>query len=205
MGIEQKILEIIEGVVAGSETQTEAAQKLGVGQVTLYGWLHPRSANTKNKTLYDALDKVGAKLVMPDEKLAEYVFIPKFTAKAGAGGSLETSSETEGFYAFRKEWVQEMGVHAQTSGLLTVVGDSMEPLLREGDTILVDKADTEIMDGKIYVVTLGDELKVKRIQKSVSGLLLCSENPRYDAIPVKGPDLEAFRVHGRVRWVGKEL
>jgi phage repressor protein C with HTH and peptisase S24 domain len=161
--------------------------------------------NTKNKTLYDALDKIGAKLVMPDEKLAEYVLIPKVAAKAGAGGSLETGDGTESLYSFRKDWLNKLNIHAAQAVLLEVVGDSMEPLMREGDTIMVDKGDTEIVDGKIYVLTLGDELKVKIVQKGVSGYFLCSENPRYKPIPVTGPDLDQFKVHGRVRWVGKEL
>jgi phage repressor protein C with HTH and peptisase S24 domain len=88
---------------------------------------------------------------------------------------------------------------------MDVRGDSMEPLLKDGDTLLVDQSDTEIMDGRIYVVTLGDELRVKRIQKGFKGYVLRSENTRYADITIEGDDLDAFKVHGRVRWVGKML
>ena len=88
---------------------------------------------------------------------------------------------------------------------MDVRGDSMEPLLKNGDTLLVDQSDTEVMDGRIYVVTLGDELRVKRIQKSMRGYVLRSENPRYADITVEGADLAEFKVHGRVRWCAKML
>ena len=61
------------------------------------------------------------------------------------------------------------------------------------------------MDGHIYVVTLGDELRVKRVQKTLKGLILRSENSKYADIPVEGPDLETFVVHGRVRWYAVAL
>lgn len=151
------------------------------------------------------LDVLGAQLVMPDEKFSEYDLIPKVAARAGAGASLETDGAVEGLYAFRKDFMGLSHISARQSVLMDVTGDSMEPLLTEGDTLLVDKSDQDIMDGKIYVVTLGDELRVKRIQKTFRGLILRSENPKYADIPVEGPDLETFRVHGRVRWFGRVL
>ncbi len=146
---------------------------------------------------------LGYKIVAPDEKMADYDLVPKVVAKAGAGASLETNGDLEGLYAFRKDFMCIEHISPTRSVLMDVVGDSMEPLFSEGDTLLVDKSDVDLMDGKIYVVTLGDELRVKRIHKSVNGLILRSENPRYPDIPVEGPDLESFLVHGRVRWCGK--
>ena len=154
------------------------------------------------------LEKMGCNIVFPHEnlrELASYRFVPKVAAIAGAGATLETSDEVLGYYAFRADWFGAEHVSEKRSVLMDVRGDSMEPLMRNGDTILVDQSDTDIKDGRIYVVTLGDELRVKQIQKSFKGYLLRSENPRYADITIEGPDLESFRVHGRVRWVGKML
>lgn len=151
-----------------------------------------------------ALDIMGANFLPPDEKLIDYDLIPKVVAKAGAGASLETGDETEGLYAFRKDFMGREHI-SPNSVMMDVTGDSMEPLFSDGDTLLVDKSDVEVMDGKIYVVTLGDELRVKRIHKSLNGLILRSQNPAYPDIHVEGADLETFIVHGRVRWFGKIL
>lgn len=159
-------------------------------------------------TVCDWLEKIGCKIIFPQEELRElasYRFVPKVAAIAGAGATLETSDEVLGYYAFRADWMGAEHVSERQSVLMDVRGDSMEPLLKDGDTLLVDQSDTEVMDGRIYVVTLGDELRVKRIQKGFKGYVLRSENPRYADITIEGEDLAAFRVHGRVRWVGKML
>ena len=86
--------------------------------------------------------------------------------------------------------------------MLDVIGNSMEPLIRHKDTILVDQSVKEPSDGKIFLVGLGEELLVKRLQRTARGWLLRSENRD---VAVEGPDLEAFRVYGRVRWFGRVL
>lgn len=182
--------------------KASAARELGVSQVTFTQWLN--RARTPNLAALDPVFKaLGVKLDIPGKEFFDYDYIPKVVAKAGAGASLETNGEVDGLYAFRKDFMGMEHISAAHSVLMEVVGDSMEPLFSEGDTLLVDKSDVEVMDGKIYVVTLGDELRVKRVHKSIAGLILRSENPKYPDIAVEGPDLENFVVHGRVRWCGK--
>ena len=165
-------------------------------------------ADSAFSTIAGWLERLGGKVIMPKEdikELASYRFVPKVAAIAGAGATLETSDEILGYYAFRADWMGMEHVSERNSVLMDVRGDSMEPLLKDGDTLLLDQSDTEILDGRIYVVTLGDELRVKRIQKSMRGYVLRSENPRYADITVEGEDLSAFKVHGRVRWCAKML
>lgn len=166
-------------------------------------------SNVGYKTVCEWLEKSGAKIVFPDTDtttdIFSYSYIPKVEAVAGAGATLETSDAIVGYYAFRTDFLGREHISEQHSVLMDVRGDSMEPLLKDGDTVLVDQSDTQPLDGRIYVVTLGDELRVKRIQKGLAGILLRSENPRYADIPVEGVALESFRIHGRVRWVGKML
>lgn len=195
---------LLETKFAGNAS--EAARFLGLDPSS--GLLRKWVSGERTPTLTNAAaiyEKLGITLNIPDERTYEYEFIPKHSAKAGAGGSLETSDETEGLYAFRRDWLGRMNIHADKAVLLPVVGDSMEPLLHEGDTLLVDKNATEIMDGHVYVVTLGEELKVKRIYRGLNGIILRSENTRYPDVHVSPPDFETFIIWGRVRWVGKEL
>jgi SOS-response transcriptional repressor LexA len=156
-------------------------------------------------TVTEWLEKFGGQVLLPEDPatLASYRFIPKVAAVAGAGATLETSDEVLGYYAFRSDFLGREHISECQSVMMQVRGDSMEPLMEDGDTLLVDQSDTQVMDGKIYVVTLGDELRVKRVQKGMRGYILRSENPRYADIVIDGADLAAFRVHGRVRWVGK--
>lgn len=181
----------------------KAAYNLGVPSQTLYAWLKYQTRTPNLKALEPILERLNVKFIFPDKQYYDYAFIPKHAAKAGAGASLETSDEVEGYYAFRNDWLLQHGIHAKNAVILEVSGDSMEPVFNSGDAILIDKADTDVKDGNIYVVTLGDELRVKRVYKSLSGIILRSENDRYPDVPVTGTDLEQLRIHGRVRWCGK--
>lgn len=80
---------------------------------------------------------------------------------------------------------------------IRVSGDSMTGSIEDGDIIFFGKNYTEIINGRIYVVVLGDEVYVKRIFKAPNTprLILKSDNPVY-------PQFEAiedeFKIIGKV-------
>ena len=148
------------------------------------------------------LDELNAQVVFPGEELDDYVMIPKVSAVAGAGASLETGGDVLGMYAFRRDFLQRERINSKHSVMMMVRGDSMEPLLKDGDTVLVDQTDNTPTDGHIFVVRLGEELMVKRLQKTALGWNICSLNQGYAPIAVEG-EQEDFCVYGRVRWFGR--
>jgi phage repressor protein C with HTH and peptisase S24 domain len=81
---------------------------------------------------------------------------------------------------YRREWFIKEGFSASTSKRFKVHGDSMEPFLYGGDTVLVNLAETSIVNGKVYALRYGDELKIKRVYKKIDGgLILHSDNPDF--------------------------
>ena len=61
---------------------------------------------------------------------------------------------------------------------LKVAGDSMLPLVMEGDVIILDK-NTEKANGKICAVTVDDESTLKRVKIDSTGVTLVPTNPLY--------------------------
>lgn len=62
---------------------------------------------------------------------------------------------------------------------LNVVGDSMEPLFDDGDTVIVHKQD-EFKNGDNCVILInGDEATIKKVYKSNNGIELKAINPYY--------------------------
>lgn len=200
----QNIVPLVKMAIARCGSATELSKITGISNANISRWLKG-DRDPRIGEFTPILDYLGVTMQIPGEKYYEYSYIPKVEAVAGAGATLETSDSIVGYYAFRTDFLGREHISEQHSVLMDVRGDSMEPLLKDGDTVLVDQSDTQPLDGRIYVVTLGDELRVKRIQKGLAGILLRSENPRYADIPVEGVALESFRIHGRVRWVGKML
>ena len=135
----------------------------------------------------------------------DYALIPKVSAVAGAGSSLETDADVTGYYAFRKEFLRRVHINAEKSVMMLVRGDSMEPLIRSGDTVLFDESDTIPKDAGIYVLTYGDELVVKKLLRIPIGWEICSLNPVYPPVKVQGDEINQLNVRGRVRWFGRVL
>lgn len=78
----------------------------------------------------------------------------------------------------------------------------MEPLLRDGDEILVDRAPRAFRDG-VHVVRLGDTLMVKRVAQGSAGrFALLSQNLAYPPVEVSAEEIEVI---GRVVWKGGRI
>lgn len=81
---------------------------------------------------------------------------------------------------YRLEWFIKEGIKPENARRFKVHGDSMEPFLFDGDTVLVNLAERDILNGKVYAIRYGDELRIKRVYKKIDGgLVLHSDNPAH--------------------------
>ena len=129
----------------------------------------------------------------------EWIEVPRLSLDASAGPGAVGAREIP-FDAFRfsRRWLREMGLEGADLTAIRVEGDSMEPTLRSGDEIFVDR-NKRGREG-IHVVRIGDALHVKRLQASAPGrIALVSENTAYAAIELASEDIEII---GRVVWKG---
>ncbi len=138
-----------------------------------------------------------------DSKPTDWIDVPRLplAASAGSGTLPDTESPFDSF-RFSSRWLREQGLEAGQLSAISVEGDSMEPLLRDGDEILVDCAERPFRDG-IHVVRLDESLLVKRVASLGAGRLsLLSENAAYPPIEVATEEIEII---GRVVWKSGRL
>ena len=186
------------------ETNVAMADFLGLGKntcTTLYNFL--KGANSGFTSVLEWFSKLGGKIALPDERLVDFELVPRARSVAGAGESFDVEDGIGGMYAFRREFLERIHVSPKNAVMMYVSGDSMTPLICDGDTLLFDTKDVEPREGFIYVCSFGDALMVKRLQMIPGGWQLCSENRSYSPTPIQGDDLSQFRVYGRVRWFGR--
>lgn len=204
--------EILEQMIAiaGVKNQSELARELGVtpasisdakrrGQIPL-AWVE-KLARKKNVSMDVMLGRATAEPTVQRQE-SDLLMVPKVTARLSAGsGSFETDAEVKGLYAFRSEWLHAKG-NPKRMVLMEVSGDSMEPLLANGDTVLINRDQRDILAGKIYAVGIEDTVVVKQVDKEPGKLILRSFNPRYQPmeVPMTGDMLGVVRVIGRVIW-----
>ena len=152
-----------------------------------------------------------AQLGGPEEKSAtvgripraDWVDVPRLALGASAGpGAVAEGEAPVGAFRFAARWLRGQGLDPAMLSAIAVAGDSMEPTLRDGDEILVDKTPRPLRDG-IHVVRLDDALLVKRVELLRGGhIALASDNPAYRTIEVP---MGEIGVVGRVVWKSGRL
>lgn len=144
----------------------------------------------------------------PDDPLSEDdVLVPEyrvsFSAGPGSAPEYEIVEESEPAI-YKISWFRKEHINPKSAKRFKVRHDSMVPLLYPGDTILVNLAENsiaDIIDGKVYAIRYGNELRVKKLQALLDGsLVLKSENPAYhDEILTPETVEEHITIIGRVR------
>lgn len=134
---------------------------------------------------------------------SQWVDVPRLDVGASAGpGALPDAEVPFDAFRFSARWLREQGLEGAMLSAITVEGDSMEPLLRDGDEILVDRAPRAFRDG-VHVVRLGDTVMVKRVASQGAGrFALLSQNLAYPPVEVGAEELEII---GRVVWKGGRI
>lgn len=133
----------------------------------------------------------------------EYVYIPRLNVRLSAGNgqeAMEIDLMKDQPQAFRADWIREKQLKPASLACMITEGDSMEPRLCDGDSLLVDTSQTDIIDGKVYAIAYAHELRVKRLYKLPGGgVLIRSDNSaKYPEIKVEPSDAEHVRIVGRV-------
>ena len=127
---------------------------------------------------------------------------------ASMGYGLTVYDETQtGTYAINNRLAKDLGINLNKSEIIFAKGDSMEPTIIGGDSLLVDLARKEVHDGSIYCVRIDGELYAKRLQKlPPDKMKVISDNKdKYDPFYIdlsKNIDFD-FEIIGEIRWWGR--
>ena len=138
----------------------------------------------------------------------EFVFVPRYDIQAEAGhGQLVGDEQPIFAMAFRRYWIENYVTRdIKNLSVISVKGDSMEGVLNDGDTILINHGQTTPRDG-LYVLRLNENLLVKRLQLIPGGIVnVISANEAYPTfeIDLKNPT-DDVAIIGRVEWFGRSI
>jgi len=134
-----------------------------------------------------------------------------------SGGDGATATDDFAFQRVRlpaASVTQDMRRDAKNLIALRLRGDSMLPIIEDGDTIVINTRERSVVNGKIYVLRLHDDLLAKRLSLKTNGnLVLTSDNPRYAPEEIDAQKARQMwhdggapaYVMGRVVWRGGAL
>lgn len=137
----------------------------------------------------------------PKSEMADYAFVPLYDAQCSAGhGAWNEGCQVLTHISFTRYSLRKQGLTPEHLSAIRVDGESMEPVLHSGDTVLVDHTRTTIEGEGIYVLRLDGHLYAKRLQRGFDGVSIISANPAYDKIIVPRDRLGELEIVGRAVW-----
>ena len=128
-------------------------------------------------------------------------------AAAGPGAWNEEDERTRAIWILGERIIrQEFQTRPEELRMITVEGDSMEPVASSGDRILIDVSRRVPAPPGIFVIWDGMGLVTKRIQHVPNSdpprVMLKSSNPEYDSYECLAADVH---IVGRAVWVTRRL
>lgn len=212
MLINEKINEL-QNLTKRKITNGEVAKILGLGS----GQAIINRVNRKQELkeyeiikLNDAFKKeINEQTQSNDFIVEDYTNLPiKGNVSASMGCGITVYDETHtGTYAISNQLAKDINANLSQSDIIFAKGDSMEPTIIGGDSLLVDRSKRDVYDGRIYCIRYEGELYAKRLQKlPPNKIKIISDNQaKYDSWYVDfSQDINFdFEVIGEVLWWGR--
>jgi phage repressor protein C with HTH and peptisase S24 domain len=133
-----------------------------------------------------------------------YVYVPLYdTYCSGGHGSWNEDAKVLTMLAFTAYSISKKGLKPDRLSAIRIDGDSMEGLLYDGDTVLIDHGRNMLEGEAVYVIQLDNHLYAKRLQRQFDGSIqIISENKAYRDLAVPKEQLSDLHIIGRVVWAG---
>lgn len=204
-------------------TQESLAERLGVTQGAIAHWLSGRrepglttiSEILRVLRMPPLLIGIASEPLDIDEKQSglgdDYTVVNQYSAKGSAGNGYQNDHiEVIGRLAFKRDYLNRLGLKADKCAVIYAHGHSMEPTICDGEVLLIDNNATTARSGSIYAILRPDgEVSIKRLVQGFAGAwTIRSDNPdkvHYPDEPINADDLQQLAVIGRVAWRGGSL
>lgn len=194
---QQSIAKIENGITLQPRKIKELALSLGVSQQ----WL--QLGIEENAVLSNYVVQESEEAIL-DPELFVRVPILDIELSAGNGAEAELIESSLETFPLRRDELRKAGVSASNARIVKIWGNSLLPVLTNGDYVAVDTAKAQsTRDGDLYAVRDGVLLRVKiLIGLSDGGLILRSFNKDEYPDEVLTYNERRARVHviGRVFW-----
>lgn len=143
----------------------------------------------------------------PRAERLDLVDIPRLNVEASAGsGTQNHDIHIVDRLPFSLTLLKQLGVNPEHAHFILARGDSMWPTIADGAIALVDISRRKLREDGIYALTVGDDVRLKRLQFGVNSLTLISDNAeRYPPEVLTASDLDQVRIEGKVFWTGGGL
>ncbi len=186
-GLTQKQLCSKVGMAQGSLSELETGASIGTTNIATLAnalgvsalWLETGRGEANLATTNNGL-RGTSPVTFVEDNPSDFVHVPKVKLRLQAG---VTGFQTEanwcdsGTTGVPRKWVERKGYDPEKLISIQVRGESMEPTFYEGDTVVINLADTRLTDNGVFAINYDGEAVVKRVSRDVGEWWLMSDNP----------------------------
>lgn len=212
---DNELKSLVESAEVKAGGVKKLAEMLGVSTKTIYNWKNG-SRYPERPNLLKMKEFVGDSFCYGEAQLPpfqvsgsaheepEYIKVPYVEARPAGdkNGSLVLESGIRSYLAFSSPWIHSKGNPTHMKAF-KVMGDSMGPAIPDGSVVLVDESRKEFVNGRIYIVSHDQGLKIKRIRFEDGRYVLHSDDGFTEPQPIR--EEEYFKIEGRVIWTAHEV
>lgn len=127
----------------------------------------PRRRPESNAAMAGAISIWDDETPLDDDEV-EVPFLKEVELAAGCGRTAIQESTTFKL-RFGRRSLRRQGVQPSNAVCVTIKGNSMEPVLRSGATVGVDRGNREVVDGDLYAINHDGQLRVKQVYRLPGG------------------------------------
>ena len=178
----------------------KAARELGVSLDYLVGLTDDPTPAVQRTGAAHAVAETGV-AYGPGSLISRPLEVLEVAAAAGGGAAVFDETPV-GLFWFSSDWLERRSIDPTQAKIIGVQGESMEPTLPDGCSILVDCNRREPRQGRLYVLRTEEGLVVKRLGKDDQGRWqVVSDNPGWP------PTLLTYgaEIIGEVQWMARTL
>ncbi|HDS1550639.1 TPA: helix-turn-helix transcriptional regulator [Stenotrophomonas maltophilia] len=201
-------------------TQTKMAEELGITQGAVSQYLNGRiPLNYRTLMAFCqalGIDDTDVRTDLPEQQFNapaapsdDYIDVLALPHLGLAEGTDPDQYAQAHSMKFRKSVLRQRGLLTRPLAVFIATGNSMEPAISNGDSVLLDTSDTSLVDGHLYLVRWPEDREaragVKRAMVLDGDVFFASDNPKGDRRWQKprrmASEREPITVVGRVHWI----
>ncbi len=212
---DNELKSLVESAEVKAGGVKKLAEMLDVSTKTIYNWKNGARFPERDNWL-KMKDFVGESSGTGDVQIPalqasgyghqepDYFKVPYVEARPAGdkNGSLILEAGVRSYLAFSSPWIHSKGSPSHMKAF-KVMGDSMGPAIPDGSVVLVDESRKEFVNGKVYIVSHDQGLKIKRVRWENEQYVLYSDDGMTDPQPIATD--EYFKIEGRVIWTAHEV
>lgn len=189
-----------------SVSQTEICNTLGIKMPTFSDWVnaktYPRIDKIELMANYFGVSKADLVEEHTTQSASSNAVTVKVLGRVAAGIPIEAITDI----VDEEEISEELAKTGDFFGL-RIQGDSMEPDIHNGDTVIVRKQDDAESDEIVIALVNGNDGVCKRLKKYTDSIALVSLNPNYEPMYFNSEEVEEkpVRIVGRVVELRRKL